>query len=115
MYCLKCGKERREDQVFCDSCLAQMEEEPIDIHAQVLIPAQSPQPLLSHRRPVLNPEEELKRLQKFNQNLLLLLVLLVTLVIVLGVMVYEQEFWKVMDNLGRNYSVAETIGGVPVP
>ena len=108
MYCLKCGKKRREDQAFCDSCLESMEAEPVDIHAQVLIPAQPPQHSLSRRRNVINQEEELKRLQKCNQNLILILVLLVTLVILLAVLVYEKEIWKVVDDLGRNYSVVET-------
>ena len=112
MYCLKCGKERREDQVFCDACLELMEAEPVDIQAQVLIPAQPPKPPLSHRRPVINPEEEVKRLQRFNQNLIMLLVLLVTLVILLAVLVYEKEFWKVVDDLGRNYSVVENWASV---
>ena len=110
MYCLKCAKECGEGQVFCDSCLELMAEEPVDINTQVLIPVQPPPSPLSHRRPVINPEEELKRLQKFNKNLMLVLVLLVTLVILLGVLVYEKEFWQVVDDLGKNYSVVETFG-----
>ena len=100
MYCLKCGKACREDQVFCDGCLASMEEEPIDINAPVLLPVQPTKYTQNHRRAVINPEEEVKRLQKFNQNLILVLVLLVTLVILMAVLVYEKEFWKVVDNLG---------------
>ena len=38
MHCLKCGKERQEGQVFCDGCLKDMMEEPIDINAPVLLP-----------------------------------------------------------------------------
>ena len=108
MHCLKCGKERQEGQVFCDGCLKDMMEEPIDINAPVLLPQQPVKPPQNHRRPVINPEEELKRLQKFNQNLIMALVLLLTLVILLGVLVYEKEFWNVVDNLGQNYSVIET-------
>ena len=108
MYCLKCGKERRENQVFCDGCLESMEAEPVEIQTPVLLPVQPAKPTANYRRPVINLEEELKRLQKFNQNLILVLVLLVTLVILLGVMVYEKEFWKVVDNIGQNYSVVET-------
>ena len=108
MYCLKCGKERRENQVFCDGCLESMESEPIHINTPVLLPVQPAKPPVNHRRPVINPEEELKRLQKFNQNLMLVLVLMFTLVILLGVLVYEKEFWKVVDEIGKNYSVIET-------
>ena len=115
MYCLKCGKERRENQVFCDSCLESMEQEPVDIRTPVVIPAQPPKQTLAHRRPVINQEEEIKRLHKFNQNLMLVLVLLLTLVIVLAVMVYEKEFWQVVDNLGRNYSVIESTASTLAP
>ena len=107
MYCLKCGKACGEDQVFCDGCLASMEAEPIDINTPVLLPVQSNHHIQKHRRTVMNPEEEVKRLQKFNQNLILVLVLLVTLVILMAVLVYEKEFWKVMENLGGNDAVAE--------
>ena len=112
MYCLKCGKEVQDDQVFCEECLTGMEQEPIPINAPVVIPAQPIQKNQVFRRPVINPEEEVKRLQRFNQNLIMLLVLLVTLVILLAVLVYEQEFWKVVDDLGRNYSVVETFAHV---
>ena len=37
-----------------------------------------------------------------------LIAVLLTLVILLGVLVYEKEFWNVVDNLGQNYSVIET-------
>ena len=108
MYCLKCGKELQSDQVFCGECLAGMEQEPIPISAPVVIPAQPVRKQSSFRRPVINPEEEVKRLQKFNQNLILVLVLLFTLVLLLVILLYDKEIWQAMDDLGRNYSVVET-------
>ena len=107
MYCLKCGKACGEDQVFCDGCLESMEKEPIDINTPLLLPIHTERHVQKHRRAVVNYEEECKRLQKFNQNLLLILVLLGTLVILLAVLVYEKEFWKVIENLGQNDAVAE--------
>ena len=108
MYCLKCGKEVQDDQVFCEECLAGMEQEPIPISAPVVIPAQPIQKNPAFRRPVINPEEELKRLQKCNQNLILVLVLLFTLVLLLGVLLYDKQIWQAVDDLGRNYSVVES-------
>ena len=109
MYCLKCGKELLDDQVFCEECLAGMEQEPVPINAPVVIPAQPVQKLSAFRRPVINPDEEVKRLQRFNQNLILALVLLFTLVILLVVLLYDKEIWQAVDDLGRNYSVVENI------
>lgn len=108
MTCMKCGRVIGEDQVFCNDCLAEMEKEPIRIETPVVIPTQPLKSANLHRRPVINPEEELKRMQKFNQNLILVLVLLVTLVILLGIMLYDKQFWAAMEGLGQNYSVIET-------
>ena len=94
MYCLRCGKERQEENAFCDECLAGMEQEPVPIQTPVVIAAQPPQRAASRRRPVVNLEEELKRMQKFNQRLFLFLILLFTLVILLGILLYEKEFWQ---------------------
>ena len=107
MYCLKCGKEVQDDQVFCEECLAGMEQEPIPISAPVVIPAQPIQKNPAFRRPVINPEEELKRLQKCNQNLILVMVLLFTLVLLMAVLLYDKQIWQAVDDLGRNYSVVE--------
>ena len=108
MHCLKCGKEVQDDQVFCEECLAGMEQEPIPISAPVVIPAQPIQKNPAFRRPVINPEEELKRLQKFNQNLILVMVLLFTLVLLMAVLLYDKQIWQAVDDLGRNYSVVES-------
>ena len=108
MNCLKCGRELREGQVFCDTCLESMEKEPIKINTPVLIPAQ-PKVTASHRRPIVNPEEEMKRLEKQNQNLILWLCLCAIAALLFAFGLYHQEFLEVVDNLGRNYHVIETV------
>ena len=107
MTCMKCGAAVEEGQVFCDNCLTPMEQEPIHINTPVKLPVQPPKRAAA-RRIVTNPEEEVKRLEKFNQNLMLILVLLFTTVMLLTLIVFNQSGWQFMDNLGRNYSVAET-------
>ena len=108
MYCLRCGKERQEGQAFCEECLALMEQEPVPIQTPVVIPPQPVKRANPYRRPMINPEEELRRMQKFNQNLFLILILLFTLVILLAILLYDKEIWRAVDDLGRNYSVLET-------
>lgn len=109
MNCMKCGRELREGQVFCDECLDGMEDEPIRINTAVHIPAQPPEKHNSHRRPLVNPEEEIKHLEKVNQNLILWLVLLGVLSVLFLLLAYYQQVWAVVDELGRNYSVLESV------
>ena len=108
MYCMKCGREVQEGQVFCDECLEYMKNDPVNINAAVMIPSQPPEKHNSHRRPLVNPDEEIKRLEKVNQNLILWLVLLGVMVMLLLLLAYYKQFWEVVDELGRNYSVIES-------
>ena len=48
MSCLKCGQEVSAGQVFCDSCLADMEQYPVKPGTPVIIPNQNA-PLPSKR------------------------------------------------------------------
>ena len=48
MSCLKCGQEVSAGQVFCDSCLADMEKHPVKPGTPVVIPKRS-KPLPSKR------------------------------------------------------------------
>ena len=107
MNCMRCGRELREGQVFCDICLESMEKEPIKINTPVLIPAQ-PKTTVSHRRPILNPEEEVRRLEKLNQNLILFLILTTVAMALFALGLFHEEFMDVVDDLGRNYSVVES-------
>ena len=111
MNCMKCGRELKEGQVFCDECLVSMEHEPVKLNTPVLIPAQPPKKS-SPRRQVVNPEDEVVRLEKLNQNLFLILVLLFTTTLLLLGYVFNQEVLQVVEELGRNYSV---IGEATLP
>lgn len=108
MNCMKCGRELEEGQVFCDICLDNMEKEPIKINTPVMIPVQ-PKDAPSHRRQFLNPEEEVKRLEKINQNLILFLILTTVAMCLFALGLFHQEVLDVVDDLGRNYSVVETV------
>lgn len=108
MNCIKCGRELREGQVFCDECLEGMEKEPVKINTAVMIPTQ-PKDAPAHRRQVMNPEEEVKRLEKINQNMILFLILTSVATILLAMGLFYQEVLDVVDDLGRNYHVVETV------
>ena len=59
-----------------------------------------------------NPGKTLLRIfsfmKKYIPNLILVLVLLFTLVLLLGVLLYDKQIWQAVDDLGRNYSVVES-------
>ena len=108
MNCMKCGREVDEGQVFCAECLESMAHDPINLNTPVMIPAQPPKKA-SPRRPVFNPEEEVKWLEKLNRNLCLVLVLLAVTVLLLLIYVFNREFLDAVEELGRNYHVLESV------
>lgn len=92
MYCLRCGKDTVENKIFCESCLASMEEYPVKQGQPILLPSRQPvvQATKKSRKPkVMNNEELLDhlrhrlkvtgRLWLFTIGLLLLAILLLVL------------------------------------
>ena len=77
MNCLKCGQEISGEQVFCDSCLADMERHPVKPGTPVIIPKRS-KPLPSKRphRKIQKPEDQIAALKKIANFLLALVILL---------------------------------------
>ena len=64
--CMKCGRERPKDQVFCEKCLADMKEHPVKPGVVVLLPRReeaSVKPAPKRRQPALPPEEQVKILK----------------------------------------------------
>ena len=108
MNCMKCGREVAEGQVFCSECMENMEQEPIKMNTPVLIPTQPPRNA-SSRRPVFNPEEEVKWLENLNKNLCLVVLMLGVTVLLLLIYVFNQEVLQAVEELGRNYNVIETV------
>lgn len=105
MNCIKCGQEPEAGQVFCQDCLFDMERHPVRINTPVHIPQQPPKKIV-HRRPGIPVEEQVKRLKRANQKLILLMVLLAfitTFAVLLSMDVLEQA--SVYDLWGQNYSI----------
>ena len=108
MYCMKCGREVEGEEVFCPECLEQMEREPIDMNASVKIPRQPPKNTRS-RRPMIHLEEEVKRLERANERMRIWVLLLAMSTILLAMAIYHKEVVQVVEDLGKNYSIAESI------
>ena len=114
MNCMKCGREIGEDQAFCDICLAEMENYPVNPGIAIHIPPhteeEEPKRAPARRKPVLSPSEQVLRLKK---KLLRTRVALAVVLLLCGGLCFlirwiagEMDFRPV---LGQNYSTAETV------
>lgn len=109
MNCMKCGRDIKENQVFCDVCLTDMEKYPVRPDVAVQIPHRTePQPSRKahlRKRQVLTVEEQLAALKKKYRRLLAvaggMLLLIVALGILAGTTIHELDVQKF---LGQNYS-----------
>ena len=66
MNCIKCGVKIPENQVFCDACLADMEQYPVKPDITVVLPHREEIPVSkkkSRKRTALPPEEQLRRVK----------------------------------------------------
>jgi hypothetical protein len=79
MNCLKCGTEISGEQVFCESCLADMAKHPVKPDTPVLLPTRSkPLPAKRTHRKLYKPEEQVVSQRKLiGWMLALILVLMV--------------------------------------
>ena len=108
MYCLKCGREVYEDQVFCSDCIAVMEKYPVKPGTVILLPKRregngGSRPTV--RRKTLTAEEQIRKLRRGIRNLIILWVvtfLALCAMSILGIsyILEQQDF-----DLGQNYSV----------
>lgn len=110
MNCMKCGTEVPENQVFCDHCLAVMEDYPIKPGTHIHLPKRedaseaAKRPAKKKRTPT--PEEQLSALRMKVLRLRLLAVILAFLFCVatglLGLKLYEDH---IAPQTGRNYTI----------
>lgn len=86
MQCLKCGKDVSADLTFCEECLAEMAQYPVDPGTAIHIPKRT----APERRPAASREpsaaELLSRARKTIRWLFLLVILLSLLLSVTGIM-----------------------------
>ena len=120
MNCMKCGRETAEEQVFCTSCLEEMERYPVKPGTVVHIPNRAKddeiRKIAYRRKPMLSVSEQLVRLEKkllwARIALAVMLILCGLLSLAVGRMMTD---WDVEQVIGQNYSIEEATEGTEVP
>ena len=111
MNCMKCGREIREEQVFCPKCLELMEQYPLKTDIVVQIPHRPEAPVKKSqpRKKVRTPEEQIQLLKRRNRWVIAIAALLLAATLVLAHL--SVDFFHQLDVqkfLGQNYSTVET-------
>ena len=107
MNCIKCGREIPEDQVFCESCLTEMDNYPVKPGTAVHIPARTPEeaPKKPAKKKRVPTAEELllrtrKKLCRARIFAVMLLLICGALSFLMAQAVLELDFQRI---LGQNY------------
>ncbi len=114
MNCMRCGRETTGQQVFCDSCLADMVRHPVKPDVAVYLPVRKPsEPQRKqnrHRKKELSAEELVPILRK---RIRFLIVTVVILVMMLGAaaagvwLANNPNTETKIPNIGQNYQTVE--------
>lgn len=110
MYCMKCGREIPEGQVFCDSCRSVMEQYPVRPGIAVQLPKrrQDPAPVKkTRRRAALSMEEKMIRMKRQNRFLVTFISVLVALCMGVGCLLVYHFHKKQGYRPGQNYSTMD--------
>lgn len=112
MFCLKCGRDTKNNHFFCDECTESMKDYPIKPGTPVYLPPRSDEtaPKRAAHRPLpLAPEEQAARLKKSNRRLRGLAVLLVLLLGFACFLLFR--CWPPDDTrpYGRNYTISSLL------
>ena len=107
MYCMKCGKETKDNQVFCNGCLSVMEQYPVRQDIRVQLPHRSPpaEKKTAAKRKVLSPEEQISRLRSAVKRLALALLCALLLLGFSVSLLFQRADWQNPENtIGKNYN-----------
>ena len=107
MECLKCGKKTKDEQVFCEQCLAAMDAYPVrpDIHIQLPNRPIADTPKKSgKKRRSLSPEEQAIYYRRRSRRLAVLCVALVAVLCVTAAMLAHLIMHPEDAELGKNYT-----------
>ena len=113
MFCLKCGKETKGEQVFCDGCLQVMDSYPVRHDAPIHLPNRTeahPPKKPTHRKKAIPPEEQIQQLKASNRRLVLIVLsLILALGICAGAFAYHLANYPgqptpASGNTGKNYT-----------
>lgn len=108
MHCMKCGTELSSDQVFCDSCLGEMERYPVRPGIAVHLPQREELDSAKKtppRKKAPTPEDALIKLRNAVLWLSgLVLVLAIALGIATVMLVQNSQSNQPDETIGKNYS-----------
>lgn len=107
MDCLKCGVETANGQVFCQTCLEDMQQYPVRPDTAIQLPQRNDlhteKHQVIHREPT--AKEQVARLRSVIKWLLAVIALLSVLLCLTGVLlIHTLNTQPVDQNLGRNYT-----------
>lgn len=112
MYCLRCGRETKGNQVFCDLCQENMEKYPVRPGTNIRLPRRKPVAVTkkkSRRKKALSPEEQVLLLRKsLRRTRAFICMLLILLGLAIGALFYGFTHWYNSD-IGKNYTVDTTL------
>jgi len=112
MFCVKCGQETRESNVFCETCLADMEKYPVKPNITVQIPTRpAAPPAKKKQKPhkYMKPEEQIRHLKTKTRWLSLLLAISFVAFILASVMIlWLLDQRDTNSDLGQNYGTIGT-------
>lgn len=114
MYCMKCGKEIEEKQVFCDSCLEVMKQFPVKPETHIQLPtrfAPDAEKKPAPRKKALSMEEQLSRMRKAVQWLsIALAVTVIALTLSITLLADTLASQDAGSAIGQNFSTADDSG-----
>ena len=106
--CMKCGRETKDDAVFCEECLEHMARHPVPPNTLVYVPTEKDRTTAKKHtvnHSVVSEEDQIKKLSRRVHGLNLLVALLLGLVIFLGLFSVDSLRQINMTNLiGKNYT-----------
>lgn len=107
MQCLKCGKETKNEQVFCSQCLAGMEAYPVkpDVHIQLPKHADRELPKKNgKKRRAPSMEEQIAILRRRNRRLAAALLVMALLLGAVGYLLVRTALSTEDIEWGKNYT-----------
>lgn len=111
MHCIKCGKETKGSDVFCQDCLLVMQTQPVKPGTAVHIPSRPVSKKAPSRKKVLSPEEQVVKLRKQIRKLVwAVIALILALGLTTASTLYLLHQQQIQDDLGKNYSTVTTDG-----
>ena len=109
MHCIKCGKETKGSDVFCQDCLLVMQTQPVKPGTAVHIPVRPASKKPASRKKALSPEEQTAKLRrKMRQLRWTIFALILALAVTTASTLYLLHRQGVLEDLGKNYSTVTT-------